>query len=407
MSSGSSKHCARPWRRGGIPVLAALLAALTACSSGGPKSDATGATADGGSGTSNSLTGFDPAAALAKGYGGDFTLPPTSGPKAVSGKKIWYISCGQLYVSCANMSTAFKAAGSTLGWNVSIQDSKADGTVASNLIQQAIAARVDGIAVVAFDCPLIKSALLAAKSASIPVATFISSDCNDPAFGSDSATQQPLFAASIKLRGSTRAVDFYDAWARARADYIVAKVGSKAGVLDISEQSQLEQKALGVAFSDRMKATCPGCKLTKVPFTFAQVPNPATQIWQTAIQAHPEATVVTSSNDSLMAIGLQSAIRQSGRSGLVVGGGDGAPPNLDLIRQGSQTFSIALPYSWNTWGLADTLNRLLAGESASSLPEEGGGWQFVDAQHNLPATGTPYEPPVDYKAAYKKVWGVS
>lgn len=395
-------------RRGATLAALVCLLAPAACSSS-PKSPgastggATGGTSSGA--RSGVATSFNAASVLEKGYAGDFLPPPATGPKAVARKKVWFISCGQLFVACAAMSTAFAEAGKELGWIVTVQDSKANGAVTSTLLHEAIAAKVDGVALVTFDCPLIKGALLAVKQAKLPVVNFGSSDCNDPAFGADAANAQPLFTATVKLRGSTRALDYFNAGTDARADYIVAKLGAKANILDMSEQSQLEQKAQGVEFQKRIQQICPGCKTATIAFTFAQVPNPATQIWQSAIQAHPNANVVTASVDSLMSIGLQSAIAQSGRRNLLIGGGEGDPGNFDLIRAGKQSFSVAIPYPWIMWGLADTLNRIYAGDNSATLPDEGVGFQFVDAAHNMPAKGAAFEPTFDYRAAYKKVWG--
>ena len=39
--------------------------------------------------------------------------------------------------------------------------------------------------------------------------------------------------------------------------------------------------------------------------------------------------------------------------------------------------------------------------------DSGIGWTLVDATHNLPADAQPdFTPPIDYKAEYKKAWGV-
>ena len=41
-------------------------------------------------------------------------------------------------------------------------------------------------------------------------------------------------------------------------------------------------------------------------------------------------------------------------------------------------------------------------------PQDSGiGYKMIDRDHNLPPAGQGYEPSVDYKAAYKKAWGVA
>jgi ribose transport system substrate-binding protein len=53
--------------------------------------------------------------------------------------------------------------------------------------------------------------------------------------------------------------------------------------------------------------------------------------------------------------------------------------------------------------LANTLNRVFAGEDPKSLPSEGGGWVFLDKDHNLPAEGN-WEPSFDFKNIYTSMW---
>jgi ribose transport system substrate-binding protein len=41
------------------------------------------------------------------GYKGNFDPPPSTGPAAVRGKKVWYISCGQAYAACSTAANGF------------------------------------------------------------------------------------------------------------------------------------------------------------------------------------------------------------------------------------------------------------------------------------------------------------
>ena len=76
---------------------------------------------------------------------------------------------------------------------------------------------------------------------------------------------------------------------------------------------------------------------------------------------------------------------------------------LDLLRsgQGLNAVNIA-PSDWTAYAAVDTMNSLFTGKP---IAESGLGWQLVDKQQGLPASG-PYVPAVDFKAAYKKAWGV-
>ena len=379
-----------------VMITAAVLtaSAVTGCSSAAPSVSSNSSTAAPSSGG-----GSDYAATLAAGYRGDYQQPPTQGPAAQTGKNVWFISCGQAYEACSKQSTDFRAAGDKLGWRVTVQDGKADPNTAAGLIRQAVAARVDGVALSAYDCPGIKTALQVAKSANVPVVGLESLDCDNAVFqGSDPA----LFAGTTKLRGSGDPSQFFSEWARARARYAIASTAGKGKVIQIYEDSQVIQQANGKAFADEFQK-CSGCKLKRVAFTFSQVPNPAAQVWKSALLANPTYDIVENSIDSLMFLGLQTATSSAGRP-IKVYGAELNPSNIGLVRQGDQALAVAIPYGWFAWATADTLNRVLAGTPADQLPNQGTGWQLVDKEHNLPSDNN-YEPPVDYRASYGKIWG--
>jgi ribose transport system substrate-binding protein len=316
------------------------------------------------------------------GYKGNFDPPPSRGPAAVRGKKVWYISCGQAYTACSTMASGFAEAGKDLGWEVTIQDGKATPSVAADIIRLGVAAKVDAIGLLSFDCPGIKSALLQAKQEKVPVEGGGSLDCDDPTFGK----QEPLFAATLNLLGSTNAGEFYYKMGQARGYYILAKTNGHANVVSINETGQRIQQMNSEGFRSVMKP-CTDCKIDKTDFNFGQVPNPATQIWKSAVLRNKDVNVIEYGIDALMDLGLRPAVQQIDLKNVIVGGGEGYPNNFGLIRQGIQTFSVAVPYVWVGMAQADNVNRILAGQNPKDMPSEGAGFEYVDKDHNLPPEG--------------------
>lgn len=333
------------------------------------------------------------------GYKGNFDPPPSTGPAAVRGKKVWYISCGQAYTACSTMASGFAEAGKDLGWEVSIQDGKATPSVAADIIRLGVAAKVDAIALWSFDCPGVKSALLQAKQENVPVEGGGSLDCDDPTFGK----QEPLFAATLNLLGSTNAGQFYYKMGQARGYYILAKTNGHANIVSINETGQRIQQMNSEGFRSVMKE-CADCKIDKTDFNFGQVPNPATQIWKSAVLRDKDVNVIEYGIDALMDLGLRSAVQQIDLKNVIVGGGEGYPNNFGLIRQGIQTFSVAVPYVWVGMAQADNVNRILAGQNPKDMPSEGAGFEYVDKDHNLPPEGQIFAPSLDFKSAYLRVW---
>lgn len=365
--------------------VALLAACLTACGGGG-------------SSTTSEVTGGE-AKELKELYAGEWTMPPTSGPAAEAGKEVWFISCGQAFENCSKASEAFKEAGSALGWKVNVVDGEANPSKANELIKQAVAAHVDGIASIAWDCPTIKSGLLAAKAADIPVVNFGGFDCDFKAFGGG----EPLFTKTENVLGGPSFENYIDAYETARAEAMLALTGGgDEKILQLEEQSLTNSKVKSEAFKKTVAAKCPECALIPVEWQYAQVPQEATQIWKSAIQQNPDASVLVASSDDIMNLGLRSAIQQSGHRGLFVMGAEGPPPNQELIREGFESAALAIPpgFAWQMWGEADTLNRIFA--NSKEYPDEGGGWVLLDQEH-VPAEGEEIKTP-DYQGDFEKIW---
>lgn len=401
-SPGSIRYAAvrgngRIRRSSGAFALALLVGALMLSGCGTSK-DADSS----GSGDSTAKESPTPLKSL---YAGQFEPPPSTGPKAVPGKTVWYVSCGQAFRPCAMMAEAFSEAGKALGWNVAVKDGKADPAAASSIIRSAIVAHVDGVVVADYECPNIKGALQEAKAAGLPVASMLGPDCNNPIYD-NADSEKSLFSFTPKLRNFADPLDFWRAWAAARADFVVDKVGKNAKILYINETSYASQRARYASFVNRLDRVCPSCKVKNVEWNFAQVPSPASQIWQTAIQSNSDYNVVIWGLDSLPALGLESALATAGVTHDLVGGGEGGSEvAFQLIRDKKADFSAAVDYRWESWAAADDLNRLFAGADPAKLPNQGSGWQFVDKGHNLPAADQIPNPPVDYEAAYRAIWG--
>jgi ribose transport system substrate-binding protein len=394
----------RQSRKGACVAISILLAgvlALTSCTTDKASSASAGQSAaqSGGSGVPSFVKNAQ--AVVDADYQGNFLPVPTAGPTAVRGKNVWLISCGEAFQACADHTKSFRRAADALGWKLTVADSKADPSVAAAAIQQAIAAKADLIAIIAVDCAGIKNALLQAKDAGIPVVASFAADCNE-----SGKNDQPLFTASVKVKGENSILDLYERWGADKADYIIAKSNGKAKVIDVANVDQLVQVHNEIGFRREM-TKCTTCSIVdRVKFSFSQVPTGLEQKLSAALLQHPEATAVYIPLDALMSLGAGNALKQAPNRNLIIIGGECLDPNLTLIKQGQQTACLGWTFKWFAWSLADVANRILAGQAPSDIPNEGSGWLLIDKDHNFPASGT-FTPPVDYESEYKKVWGAS
>ena len=360
------------------------------------------------SGPTNSTSSKDSSAAVAeakasvaKALAGLNTPPPTTGPAAVKGKNVWIVSCTQAAPGCAAPTAAVQEAAKTLGWTTTVVDGK--GTPAGYVagIQQAVAAKANGVIVVAVDCVAAKSALAQAKSAGVPVVGTDVFDCDD----SKANAGPPLFAANIvPAEGSMSA--WATEWGKLGADYAIATTDGKAKVIHIVQTGFIQTAWQAEGYNNEM-AKCTSCDVVAtVDISPADLGAPATvaQKIATVLLQHPEATVLSASNDTILLEAIQSirSYKATHPSLIVVGGEGETSAAVDLVRSGIVNAEIAYSAGWQGYAGADAMNRVFAGQP--KIPVQGLGYQIITKDRNLPAAGSGYTPTIDYAAAFKAVW---
>jgi ribose transport system substrate-binding protein len=341
-------------------------------------------------------------AALDAAYKGTDRQPPTTAPKPTPGKKIWIISPGQIGESASIPTNAAKEAGELLKWNMTIYDGKLDIANFSLGIRQAVAAKADGIILDAIDCPLVKQALTEARAAKVKIVGYYALDCDDP-----NVKGTPLFDGSVNFGSQFGSyAELTRAWGAAKADWVISKTKGKAKVISFKEDELLVVKYIREGFEQEL-AKCKSCEIVKtVDFTLADLGPKLQQKAQSALLQHPEANAIHVPYDSAMLLGISAALLQSGRNDQIdVVAGEGFPTNLELIRSNKgEDAANAFPAKWTGYAAVDAMNSLFNGQK----PQDSGiGYKMIDREHNLPPAGQGYEPAVDYKAAYRKAWGVA
>lgn len=388
-------HRPRALATTGAALALLLLALLAGC--GGDDSSSAGS-----SGGGQDIAQFKQRAE--RWYKGMLEEPPASGPKPEAGKKVWIISCGQSFTSCSLPVRYMQEAAAEIGWDTRVFDGKFDPSQFTAGMRQAIAAGADGIVVVGIDCPLIKSPLREAKEKGIAVVPNVAMDCDDPALDAGPS----LFAANVPMiKGYERLSKFQRAWGAARADWLIAKTDGEAKVIDFASTDFAQAEEIRRGFEAEL-AKCKGCEIVDtVKFVTADYGSTVQQKTEQAIVKHPEANALIVNYNVDLEGGGAAAVRASGRSdSLLVGGGEGMPSDFEYFDQGIEDMIAYWNQEWVSWATIDTLNRAFAGDEA--VPE-GIGWILIDAEHNrpgkLPKSGLP-PVPVDFKAGYRKAWGI-
>jgi len=386
----------------------ALLAAACGDSSSTDKAaTAATSTTTGGSGSSGSPTGTtapDPVAAatarLQTWTAGTNTQPPASAPAPAPAKKVWVISCFELLESCSIPTAATVEAGKAVGWTMTVYDAGGDPSKASTGIRNAIAAKADAVVLVAVDCGQVSQPLQEAKTAKVLIMSFYAFDCNDPNYGSGT----PLFDGSVIYGDGTfkSYADYLIALATAKLDWVITQTKGKARIVDFSQKDAVIVNYLAKGIKDGITKNCPDCKESATIDVVAAdiATGQLVAKFQNALLQHPEANSVILPFDAYGVFGLAQASKDSGRD-LAVMGGEGYPAAMQQLRSGLLGALGAISGEWAGYAAIDGLIRLFAGQP---VVPSGIGWQVI-TKANAPATGG-YQPSIDFRSAYKKIWGV-
>ena len=375
-------------------ALSALV--LTACG-GSSKTPATGSTGGGAAPVTSTGSSSAPIASSAPLH--DPAATPRPGAK---GKKIVVISSGQASISSSVPVAGAVEAAKALGWSTTVYDEQLNPASAPGLVRQAIASGADGIVLDATDCPTVKGAMQEAKAKGIKIVGIYSFDCNDPIFGGGG---EALFTGQINYGAGAADIDkFTQQYGADQAKAVIAATNGKANVVFLNDQEFTVLRYTGKGFLDEM-AKCSGCKVVdKVDFTGAELGPNLQQKVTSALLQHPEANAIKSPYTAATLLGIGPAVVSSGRAAKIYSmGGEGFAPELDLLRANQGVSAVEItPSEWTAYAAVDTLNSLFTGKPAA---DSGLGWQFVDKNNGLPQSG-PYVPKVNFKADYKKAWGV-
>jgi ribose transport system substrate-binding protein len=350
----------------------------------------------------------DSAAILAEDFKGIVDEPPTTSPKAQRNKTIWLSNC-VAFEGCQRYATGMKAAAKQLGWTIKEVDNQANPAKSIEIIRQAIAAKADGVIDTLSDCPTIKAGLQAAKAAHMPVLTGAGLDCDTPELGGG----EPLYAARFRLGHRKDELEYYREQGGRDAEFMIALAREKGiqspKILQVQNHDQLFQKYRATGFADKVKEVCPDCEVKPLEFTTQQLASgKGQQVFKSGILGNPGMDALYYANDAFLAPGLQAALESNKGKFKVVCCGDGGQQGIANVRRsGDLAGTYAINYApvemWG-WGVADLMNRVLAGEDPKDIPGEANVSLYIDPDHNLPPEGQPVQVPIDYESAYKQLW---
>jgi len=327
----------------------------------------------------------------------------TSRP-AATGKKLAVITTSLAVTSSKVPALGVEEAAKAIGWDVTVYDGQLQAGTWPGLVRQAVASDADAIVLVAIDCKDVKEPLEEAKAKGVAVTSVYSFDCDDPRADPKNVSA-PLFSAIVNY--GPKAADvaaFTKSYGADQANYIIADSNNEAKIIEITAPEFTVLNYTSDGFKERIQQSG-GAEIVSTLQGFqADLLNGqlATKI-QAEILKHPEATWVKSPFTYVTTMGVAPSLgAQAGK--LKVMGGEGFVEELTLIHEGKVTAVNVISSEWNGWAAVDVINSVFRKEKPA---DSGIGWTMVDKDHGLPPQDQAFQPPVDFRAAYRKAWGVS
>jgi ribose transport system substrate-binding protein len=333
---------------------------------------------------------------LAKLYKGTFATPTGPAVKAPTGKTIWVDSAGQGISASVLTTDAIKQAAEKLGWKVNIYDSKFDPTRMLTGVQQALAAKADGIIMLYVDCSIVKTGLQQAKAAGVPVVGIEAQDC------------KPSLMHTVQYVHHQSFDDIVTEYGKAQATWVIAKTNGRAKTI-LDHQTDSHSVRLGYGGVKSQFAKCSTCKIVgEAAWVGADLgPKLQAKVQQQLIK-HPDAnSYITSYDASMTQGGVATALKASGRlNKMDVMGGEGSAAGIDQIRRGTGMQACAgEDVRMEGYAAVDGLVRDFLKRDPSEL-DSGIGIQVCDKDRNLPPEGQAFTPQIDYPPVFYKLWGV-
>ena len=319
---------------------------------------------------------------------------PTTGPKALPGKKVILVSEDQRNGGALGVSDGVREAAAAIGWNLRILDGGGSIAGRTAAFAQAIALRPNVIIADNDDANEQHASFEKAAKAGIVVIGWHSTIKPGRVPG------VPLFANI-----STDPLQV----ARVAAALAVARSNGAAHVVIFTDSTEQISVLKSNAMATNIR-TCPGCSvLTTIDTPLAQVSTRIPQLTASLLQRYGTKWNYTLAiNDGFydfMAPSFLAARRSPAQAPQNVAGGDGSLAAFERIRDGRyQIATVAEPLHLQGWQAIDEANRALAKQPLSG---------YITPPHlvtkaDIGADGGPqnvYDPGNGYRDVYRKIWG--
>jgi ribose transport system substrate-binding protein len=321
---------------------------------------------------------------------------PAFDASSLRGKKVWFVSFALAINYSQQVWRGVQETAKPLGITVKSFDGKFNAAETSRGIALAVQDKADAIIVHSLPPVVLAPAINRAAKAGVKI---IAAEIQNPG--------PPLPGTPTTV--SAIAGHSYSIPAQTMASEVVADSNGKANVLFFSANDIGPGSKQGTAtFVGTMKKLCPSCKVQVTDAPVAQWSGLTTRI-TSLLRANPSVNYVVPIFDG-MAVYLVPGIRSAGASNRVkIVSGDATASVIENVKKRSIVIGdVGQPNVWTGWAIVDQTARVLAGEKP--LQDVGIRYRLFTAKNsaniNTKTDPTNWYGPLDFRAAYKKIWGV-
>ncbi len=370
------------WRRAATAACAVTAVALAACGSSGSSGSS-----EPSSSAASAKVSPEASKAIDAFIGKPGAFPITEPLKRVpKGANMVFMDCGT--PTCALFWSLLQPAAKTMGVNLSRVKAGSQANTVSAAFDTVVSQKPDAVLVSAIDPELWKNQLKQLQEEKVTVVT------NGIVQAADYGIEAPGYARNETERDGALL-----------ADYVAAKMGasSKVAMYDVPELPVAT--GISKSFTAELAKVCPGCSTRTVHVPVATLGNTAPSRIVSDLQANPDTTVAVFAVDE-MSSGLPSALKAASIDVKTLGNVP-TPTNLQYLKQGQETASLATDLPVMMWGMIDKAARGIVGQKPVGDQAKG----LVDVQFLTqsdikfdPAKGWTGYP--DFPQRFAKLWGL-
>ncbi len=369
---------------GAIAILVAGALLLAGCSSSSGGSTGNG----GGTNGAGDSAGLAAEQALVDKYSQQPTEIPASEPigKPVpKGKTVVFVSCGT--PNCSIEGNIIKQATDLLGWTLKVINTDGTPETQKSAFAQAVQQKVDVVLYSAVDRATFAQYIPQLKANH----TFLSACCITDPVGSNGIDY------AIDVPSQTGVIG------QLMAAWIITQSKGDAHTVYFNLPAFSILATQGTAYSSYFSKNCSSCTSDNVDIPVTALGKDVPTRIVSYLRAHPKVKWVTVSVDAL-AVGLPAALKAAGLNDVKIVGEGATSTNLQYIRAGQQSASVAFPYYEVMWAMVDAAARYEAG---ATVPASVGATPWLLIKSNAPAPTDAFPTVKDYAQQFKTLWGIA